>query len=200
MRGKIDRFVTWMRRHRNLIALSAGGVILIRLWPLLAVETGWNLRGAIVHQHPESSFLPPPVAPVEIRSGRAHPGFHAPRLAAELIFLPTAVRHGHAFKRDDPALPPASALALAILLSDPPLTRSGWEKAVVGAFMAIGTSAGPTGMKRSSAKDATRSCSITRIASSDVFQLGGLQTEEDRGDRPASVSRVIQSRGKSRLG
>ena len=125
MRGKIDRFVTWMRRHRNLIALSAGGVILIRLWPLLAVETGWNLRGAIVHQHPESSFLPPPVAPVEIRSGRAHPGFHAPRLAAELIFLPTAVRHSHAFKRDDPALPPASALALAILLSDPS-TYSQW--------------------------------------------------------------------------
>lgn len=35
----------------------------------------------------------------------------------ELFFLPTAVRHGHAFKRDDPALPPSAALKLATLLA-----------------------------------------------------------------------------------
>ncbi|QJE95170.1 hypothetical protein [Luteolibacter luteus] len=122
MSAKIRGLVTWLRRYWGLIVLL---VLLLRFFPFVGIATEWNLRGAIVHKLPEASFLPPPVAPVEVRSGRAHPGFDAPRLIAELLFLPTAIRQGHAFKRNDPALSPGAAVALATLLSDPG-TYSEW--------------------------------------------------------------------------
>ena len=123
------------RTRRGRIAVVAIlAFVIVRLWPLVPITTGWNLRGAIVHQPPGPEFLPPPVAPVEVRSGRAHPGFDLPQLFAELLFLPTAIRRGHAFKRDHPALAAPAALQAAELLSEPATYWEWMGEAACGGF------------------------------------------------------------------
>lgn len=93
-------------------------VVVWRCWPVALALTEWNLRGAVIATPLSEFFLPPSRKPDEIRSGMAHPGFELPKLAAQSIFCPRAVRHGHAFWRDDPALTEAEATQLAAILAD----------------------------------------------------------------------------------
>lgn len=132
-----DESSRWIFRNRGKIIVGTIlCVFLLRTWPLIGILTGWNMRGAIVHIAPESSFLPPPTLPSEVRSGRSHPFFDFPKLVAEIIFLPRATRHGHVFKRDDPALEPMVSEELAEILSDP-ATYDPWSgEKMCGGFRA----------------------------------------------------------------
>lgn len=93
-------------------------VVAWRCWPVAAALTEWNLRGSVVATPLSESFLPPARKADEIRSGMAHPGFDLPKLALQSIFCPRAVRHGHAFWCNDPALTDAEATQLAAILAD----------------------------------------------------------------------------------
>lgn len=112
-------------RRRKWIGRGLLLLLAWRAWPMIGIFTGWNLIGAITAKDPAAEFLPPAAVPAEIRSGRAHPGFESWQLAAELVFLPVAMRHGHAFQRDDPALSEAVAGEMAKVLADAS-TYSGW--------------------------------------------------------------------------
>jgi hypothetical protein len=109
------------RKGRRRVLLGAVLLVVVawRCWPVAMALTEWNLRGSVVAAPLIESYLPPARKPDEIRSGMAHPGFELPKLAAQSIFCPRAVRQGHAFWRDDPALADAEATQLAAILADP---------------------------------------------------------------------------------
>ena len=94
-------------------------IVAWRCWPVAMALTEWNLRGAVIATPLSEFFLPPARKPDEIRSGMAHSFFELPKLAMQSIFCPRAVRHGHVFWRDDPALTDAEATQLAAILADP---------------------------------------------------------------------------------
>lgn len=93
-------------------------VVAWRCWPVAVALTEWNLRGSVIAKPLSESFLPPARKPDEIRSGMAHPGFDLPKLAVQSIFCPRAVRHGHAFWSNDPALTDTEGMQLAAILAD----------------------------------------------------------------------------------
>lgn len=94
-------------------------LVVWRAWPLPVIASEWNLRGAVIATAPSGFFLPPARKPDEIRSGMAHPGFDFPEFAAQVVFCPRSMRHGHAFWCNAPALPDAKAEQLAAVLADP---------------------------------------------------------------------------------
>ncbi|MCW1887142.1 hypothetical protein OKA04_20555 [Luteolibacter flavescens] len=105
------------KRRRKLVAIIILGLIAWRAWPVASALTGWNTRGAVVYTPLSEYFLPPAQKPDEIRSGMAHPGFAPLMFSAQVIFCPRAVRHGHAFWCNDPALSDAQAGQLAEILA-----------------------------------------------------------------------------------
>lgn len=108
------------RKGRRRVLL--GAVLLVvaawRCWPVAMAATEWGLRGAVIATPLSEYFLPPARKPDEIRSGMAHPFFDLPKLAAQSIFCPRSVRHGHAFWSNDPVLTDEEATQLAAILGD----------------------------------------------------------------------------------
>lgn len=93
--------------------------LILRAWPLAGIITGFNAKADPGPMVPEAAFIPPSSVPAEIRSGCSHPHFDFEKLLAEIIFKPRAVRHGHVFRCNDPALSPQLSGQLATILSDP---------------------------------------------------------------------------------
>lgn len=106
--------------------LAVCGLLAWRAWPLAAALTGANVWVSEAPNAPDARMLPPSAAPDELRSGLSRLGPDGLKFAGETIFLPRAVRHGHGFKRDTPALPEAAAKQLAELLADP-ATYEAWS-------------------------------------------------------------------------
>lgn len=107
------------KRRRRWIAWAVLVLLAWRAWPLAGTLIGWNVQVSEAPGVPDASILPPAAVPDELRSGRSRLGRNGVKLAGETIFLPRAIRHGHTFKCDDPALPEATAKQLAELLADP---------------------------------------------------------------------------------
>ncbi len=130
--------VTGRRKGRGRAVLGIVLLVVVawRCWPVVAALTGWNLRGAVIATPLSEFFLPPVRKPDEIRSGMAHPGFELPKLVAQSIFCPRAVRQGHAFWRDDPALADAEATQLAAILADSATYAPWWGEKGCGGFHA----------------------------------------------------------------
>ena len=126
------------RKGRRRVLL--GAVLLVvaawRCWPVAMAATEWNLRGAVIATPLSEFFLPPVRKPDEIRSGMAHPGFELPKLAAQSIFCPRAVRHGHAFWSNDPVLTDEEATQLAAILGDSATYEPWWGEKGCGGFHA----------------------------------------------------------------
>jgi len=115
-----------LSRHRGkVVILAILALLAIRAWPVIASLGGWNLAAAEDSALPDASFLPPGSVPSEIRSGRPRLG-HGAGAVAGTLFLPRVVRHGHVFKRDDPALSSEIAGRLAVVLADP-ATYEAWS-------------------------------------------------------------------------
>jgi hypothetical protein len=123
-------------RRRKWLGCLLLVLLLWRGWPMIVIFSGWNLRGSITGEPPAPDFLPPASVPGEVRSGRSHPGWEPGRLAAELFFLPVAIRHGHAFKCDDPALSGPAAGEVANVLADPSTYSEWWGESACGGFHA----------------------------------------------------------------
>jgi len=94
-------------------------ILACRIWPVIGFLGGWNLAGVEDSAVPGSALLLPAASvPTEIRSGFPRLG-QGVQVIAEVLFLPRVVRHGHVFKRDDPALSSDMASRLGKVLADP---------------------------------------------------------------------------------
>ena len=115
-----------------LVVLVAGW----RMLPAWGIFSGRNLLGTIVHQLPPPEFLPPATAPNEVRRGLSHPGFESAKLMGELVLMPRAIRHGHAFWRGRCPLDENTRKALAAVLNDPSTYEEWWGESGCGGFHA----------------------------------------------------------------
>jgi hypothetical protein len=134
-----DKEAAAPRRRRKRILAMAGLILVLlvwRTWPLPVIANKWNMRGAVIATPLSEFFLPPAQKPDEIRSGMAHPGFNFPVLAAQLVFCPRSMRHGHAFWCNDPALSEEKAKQLAEVLADPGTYRPWLGEKGCGGFHA----------------------------------------------------------------